>query len=194
MEICLEVQPTGIRTYKDRIAFSLSFRAEESPFFAGLASIRKIYAEALNELGYKGTFAILLPRAVHFWLTTIMSENAGHYVPIIALELRNQLRDWYNHLPSTLRFPLGTGPLFDLRKTHLSCVFLSLRVMILWPFLVRYIEMGSAKDIDESCTQQEREQLTREARECLECCRSYIHASRSLLMQKTLVTHVTLRA
>jgi hypothetical protein len=48
------MQPTGIRSYKETISFALDYRDDESPFFMALSAVRKIYFEAINELGYTG--------------------------------------------------------------------------------------------------------------------------------------------
>jgi hypothetical protein len=59
MEMCLGLHPTGLRAYRDIISFALTFGAEDSLFFIGLASIRKIGAEALSLLGFAGTIRLV---------------------------------------------------------------------------------------------------------------------------------------
>jgi hypothetical protein len=83
--------------------------------------------------------------------------------------------------------------LFDLRKSHLRCISTILRVMLFWPFISRYAEMeaGIAKEVAYSSA--ERLEVTQRAKDCLQNCVSYIANSKALLMQKCIVSHVTLR-
>jgi len=191
--MCLELQPTGIRSYKDIISYVLDFRDEESPFFMALASVRKIYVEALNELGFTGMYLFSFSCCFVSPAELTCLDNSCYYVPVVCHELDNQLSGWYTHLPKTLRFPTNDTMLFDLHKSHLRCVSTLLRVMIFWPFVYRYIEEEAEIPKGVAFPAAERTEVGQRARECLRNCISYIAGSKALLMQRCLVSHVTLR-
>ena len=135
----------------------------------------------------------VLSHQIHIFLTNF---TVGHaiYVPIVAVELRNQTLNWHEHLPAPLQFPLDASPLFDLRKAHLRGQLFCLLAVIYWPFVLRHVENTANGQVEPSESIGERMAVHERAKECIECCILHLKASEGIMMQKTLVSHAALRA
>ncbi|KAH6680158.1 hypothetical protein B0J14DRAFT_633752 [Halenospora varia] len=175
LEVCLELPSSGIRTFQETLPLPTSPVEEEGMyFFLALISLRKLLAEVIETIGFK----------------------AGHalYVPIVAVELRNQILSWHEHLPITLQFPLDASPLFDLRRAHLRGQLFCLLSVIYWPFVLRHIEDTASAADGPVENAGERSAVHERAKECLDWCVLHLKASEGIMMQKTLVSHAALRA
>ncbi|PGH20116.1 hypothetical protein AJ80_03684 [Polytolypa hystricis UAMH7299] len=177
LSVTLELPQSGILAFHESVPLPTSQVEEEGLYyFLALISIRKLLAEVVDTVGFK----------------------AGHalYVPIVAIELRNQIFDWHKALPPSLQFQLDASPLFDLRKAHLRGQLLCLLVVVYWPFVLRHVE-DYAKGQQEACnevTAAERHSVHERAKQCIEYCIMELKAAEGIMMQKTLVSHPAVRA
>jgi hypothetical protein len=64
----------------------------------------------------------------------LTSSTTATNAPVVALELRSQIDDWYHHLPSSLRLSLDQSFLFDTHKAYLRCAYHALIAVVTWPF------------------------------------------------------------
>lgn len=167
LEVCLELPSSGIRTFQEAFPLPASQIEEEGLyFFLALISLRNLLAEVIETIGFKSGHAI--------------------YVPIVAVELHNQILGWHEHLPASLQFPLDASPIFDLRRAHLRGQLFCLLSVVYWPFVL--------KCVDDSHGEGEMEAVLERAKECLVWCVLHLQASEGIMMQKTLVSHAALRA
>ena len=129
----------------------------------------------------------------HFtmWLADgCLGSAFATYAPVIAIELRNQIDDWFRHLPNSLRFPLDHSLLFDKRRAYLRCQYHALIAVVFWPFVARSKEaFYSGKRAND----EESERIQRGATECLTACRNYLKGTDEILTQKTVDSHVVVR-
>lgn len=109
------------------------------------------------------------------------------YAPVVVMELRNQIDDWYQHLPSSLRFESDHSLSYDKRRAYLKCQYHALIAVVFWPFV--------ARSRDASCDAQwlVDERVSRGAKDCLEACRDFLRISDDVVTQKTLDSHVLVR-
>lgn len=115
-------------------------------------------------------------------------------MPIVAVELRNQILSWHEHLPASLQFPLDASPLFDLRKAHLRGQLFCLLSVIYWPFVLRHVENSATGQAEYNEANTEQTAVHDRAKECIDCCVLHLRASEGIMMQKTIASHATIRA
>jgi hypothetical protein len=108
-------------------------------------------------------------------------------------ELRNQVNQWYAHLPLALRFPIDSTPLFDLRKAYLRAQYIALFVVIGWPSVLRILELGE-QGADMQDNSPEVSVMMKQAKECLSSCALILAASEELLSRRNLGSHMMLWA
>ncbi|KAF4627426.1 hypothetical protein G7Y89_g10732 [Cudoniella acicularis] len=191
LEVCLELPSSGIRTFQETLPLPTSPIEEEGMyFFLALISLRKLLAEVIETIGFKCRIPLL------FLNEKLITKTAGHaiYVPIVAVELRNQILSWHDHLPVALQFPLDASPLFDLRRAHLRNQLFCLLSVIYWPFVLKHVEDSATQMEGTAENTVERAAVHERAKECLEWCILHLRASEGIMMQKTLVSHAALRA
>lgn len=112
------------------------------------------------------------------------------FAPVVVGELRKQVREWYHHLPSAVRFPLDSTPLFDSRKSFLRIQYMALHVVLGWPSVLRILENS-----EEEASAQENETIvvTREhARHCIKSSALLLSIADEQLMGRKMGTHFTL--
>jgi hypothetical protein len=114
------------------------------------------------------------------------------YAPVIVLELRAQLQEWYQHLPPSVRFSLDGSLLFDTRNAHLRSLYIGVHVVMTWPGTLRCIEWGIIDQRDLGQNRAEWEKVRSEAQECLRNCSLYLEVGEELLMGRTMGLHSTL--
>ncbi|RDW63900.1 hypothetical protein BP5796_10402 [Coleophoma crateriformis] len=180
LEVCLELPSSGMRAFQETLSLPTSSVDEEGLYyFLALISLRKLLVEVIETIGFKSGRAI--------------------YAPIVAVELRNQIRSWHEHLPTSLRFALDATPLFDLRKAYLRSQWFCLSSVIYWPFVLRHVEnlAAAAEEGDQMVLEEElneRAAVHERAKECVEFCVLHLRASEGIMMQKTFVSHSSIRA
>ncbi|RDW77354.1 hypothetical protein BP6252_05407 [Coleophoma cylindrospora] len=179
LEVCLELPSSGMRAFQETLSLPTSSVDEEGLYyFLALISLRKLLVEVIETIGFKSGRAI--------------------YAPIVAVELRNQIRSWHEHLPTSLRFTLDATPLFDLRKAYLRSQWFCLSSVIYWPFVLRHVEnLAAAAEGDQMVLEEElneRAAVHERAKECVEFCVLHLRASEGIMMQKTFVSHSSIRA
>jgi hypothetical protein len=102
-------------------------------------------------------------------------------------EIQSQLKEWYNHLPSVVRFPLDTSPLFDKQKSFLRIQYFGIFVVMRWESVLRLLQRGSSnppntRPLNEmSHFDIERDKEHVEARECIESCFLVLGVAEELL-------------
>ena len=103
------------------------------------------------------------------------------------MELRNQIDDWYRHLPSSLRFPSDHSILFDKRRAYLRCQYHALIAVVFWPFVAR------SREVSYDLQWLDYEHVSQGAKDCLEACRDFLRIADEVVTQKTLDSHVLVR-
>lgn len=112
------------------------------------------------------------------------------FAPVVVGELRKQVREWYHHLPSAVRFPLDSTPLFDSRKSFLRIQYMALHVVLGWPSVLRILENSEG---EASAQENETIVVTREhARHCIKSSALLLSVADEQLMGRKMGTHFTL--
>jgi hypothetical protein len=106
------------------------------------------------------------------------------------MELRNQIDDWYRHLPSSLKFPSDHSLLFDKRRAYLRCQYHALIAVVFWPFVARRKDTSF---VGKRCDDDESERILCGSNECLTACRNFLKGTDEILTQKTVDSHVIVR-
>ncbi|KAF9891098.1 hypothetical protein FE257_005034 [Aspergillus nanangensis] len=173
LEVCLELPPSGLKHYETKVPLPSSHYEEEGMYcLLAISSLRKLMVEVVKAVGMKGS-------------------AVATYAPVVVMELRNQIDNWYRHLPSSLRFPLDRSLLFDKRRAYLRCQYHALIVVVFWPFVPRSKEppYNGRYYIDE-----ESQRIIQGSKECLTACRDFLKGTDEILTQKTLGSHVIVRS
>ncbi len=155
-------------------------------YLLALTSLRKLMVEVVPSAGSKGR----IPLSDVSPANSRLGFASTTYAPVVAMELRNQIDDWFHHLPTSLRFPPDHSLLFDKRRAYLRCQYHALIAVVFWPFVARSKEplfRGKPADDDES------ERVQRGASECLNACRNFLKGTDEILTQKTIDSHVIVR-
>ncbi|KAI4713397.1 hypothetical protein J4E89_002377 [Alternaria sp. Ai002NY15] len=165
------MHPIGLRHFHELVPLP-QFEEEDSGFYFFLAqiSLRKFLTQTLEVVGYFTGQVI--------------------FAPVVVGELRKQVREWYHHLPSAVRFPLDSTPLFDSRKSFLRIQYMALHVVLGWPSVLRILENS-----EEEASAQENETIvvTREhARHCIKSSALLLSVADEQLMGRKMGTHFTL--
>jgi hypothetical protein len=167
------MHPIGLRHFHDLVPLP-QFEEEDSGFYFFLAqiSLRKFLTQTLEVVGY------LVGRVV--------------FAPVVTGELRKQVREWYDHLPSIVRFPLDSTPLFDSRKSFLRGQYIALHVVFGWPSVLELVKQG---DGDATYQDQDTFLVTRDqAQDCLRSSALFLSIADEQLMGRKMGTHFTLYA
>ncbi|KAF2820060.1 hypothetical protein CC86DRAFT_471706 [Ophiobolus disseminans] len=173
IEATIKMHPIGLRHFHDLVPLP-QFEEEDSGFYFFLAqiSLRKFLTQTLEVVGY------LVGRVV--------------FAPVVTGELCKQVREWYDHLPHVVRFPLDSTPLFDSRKSFLRGQYIALHVVLGWPSVLELMKQG-----DSDATHQDQETLlvTRDqAQDCLRSSALFLSIADEQLMGRKMGTHFTLYA
>ncbi|CAN9325657.1 unnamed protein product [Alternaria alternata] len=148
------------------------FEEEDSGFYFFLAqiSLRKFLTQTLEVVGYFTGQVI--------------------FAPVVIGELRKQVREWYDHLPSVVQFPIDSTPLFDSRKSFLRVQYIALHVVLGWPSVLKILEVS-----EEEAGAQDDETIviTRDhARHCIKSSALLLSIADEQLMGRKMGTHFTL--
>ncbi|KAF1973093.1 hypothetical protein BU23DRAFT_143153 [Bimuria novae-zelandiae CBS 107.79] len=169
----MKMFPVGIRQFHEMVPLP-QFEEEDSGFYYFLAqiSLRKFLTQSLEVVGYHSGRVI--------------------YAPVIMRELRKQAREWYDHLPAVVRFPLDATPVFDSRKSFLRGQYVALFVVLGWPSVLKIMEHGIGEDapFDQNAIEIMKEQ----AAECIRGCCLYLSVADEQLMGRTMGTHFSMWA
>jgi hypothetical protein len=186
LEAVLKLHPIGLRQFHEVVPLPLTDAEDEGYYyFFAQASLRKILTETLDVVGYRVGQVI--------------------YAPLVAQELCKQVDDWCmlllqfyysygipadiaidKHLPSHVRFPVNTMPIFDLRKAFLRIQYLALHAVIFWPSVLQLLENNATTVPDSNGHLLDRKKAQREARECVENITLVCEVAGELLMQRHL--------
>jgi hypothetical protein len=112
------------------------------------------------------------------------------FAPVVIGELRKQVREWYDHLPSVVQFPIDSTPLFDSRKSFLRVQYIALHVVLGWPSVLKILEVS-----EEEAGAQDHETIvvTRDhARHCIKSSALLLSIADEQLMGRKMGTHFTL--
>jgi hypothetical protein len=172
IEATIKMHPIGLRHFHDLVPLP-QFEEEDSGFYFFLAqiSLRKFLTQTLEVVGY------LVGRVV--------------FAPVVTGELRKQVREWYDHLPSIVRFPLDSTPLFDSRKSFLRGQYIALHVVLGWPSVLEIIK-GDGEAINQD---QETQLVIRDqAQDCIRSSALFLSIADEQLMGRKMGTHFTLYA
>jgi hypothetical protein len=167
------MHPIGLKHFHELVPLP-QFEEEDSGFYFFLAqiSLRKFLTQTLEVVGY------LTGRVI--------------FAPVVTGELRKQVREWYDHLPAVVRFPLDATPLFDSRKSFLRIQYIALHVVLGWPSVLKILE-NSESDIVSQDT--ETSLVTREhAQHCMTSSALLMSIAEEQLMGRKMGTHFTLYA
>ncbi|KAJ4373798.1 hypothetical protein N0V83_002537 [Neocucurbitaria cava] len=173
VEATSKMHPTGLRHFHDLVPLP-QFEEEDSGFYFFLAqiSLRKFLTQTLEVVGY------LTGRVI--------------FAPVVIGELRKQVREWYDHLPSVVRFPLDASPLFDSRKSFLRIQYIALHVVFGWPSVLKILENSEG---DPTIPDQETLRVTTEqANSCIRSSALLMSIADEQLMGRKMGTHFTLYA
>ncbi|ORY19674.1 hypothetical protein BCR34DRAFT_595142 [Clohesyomyces aquaticus] len=174
LEATMKMHPTGLRHFHDIVPLP-RFDEEDSGFYYFLAqiSLRKFLTQSMEVVGYQSGRVV--------------------YAPVVTKELRKQIREWYEHLPAAVRFPVDATPVFDSRKSFLRGQYVALFVVLGWPSVLKIMEHGVGGDsahIDSDTLGVAREQ----AQGCIEGCCLFLSVADEQLMGRKMGTHFTLWA
>jgi hypothetical protein len=173
LEATMKMHPIGLRHFHELVPLP-QFEEEDSGFYYFLAqiSLRKFLTQSLEVVGYHAGRVI--------------------YAPVVTKELRKQVREWYDHLPSVVRFPLDATPVFDTRKSFLRGQYIALFVVLGWPSVLKLMEHG---EVDGPSLSQEALAVTRDqAQVCIKSCCMFLSVSDEQLMGRKMGTHFSLYA
>ncbi|KAF2691456.1 hypothetical protein K458DRAFT_381311 [Lentithecium fluviatile CBS 122367] len=174
LEATMKMHPIGLRQFHDTVPIP-QFEEEDSGFYYFLAqiSLRKFLTQSLEVVGYHSGRVI--------------------YAPVVTKELRKQIREWYDHLPSLVRFPLDATPVFDSRKSFLRGQYFALFVVLGWPSVLKIMEHGDSEGIPG--LDAEGLAVTKEqASGCIRGCCILLSVADEQLMGRKMGTHFTLWA
>jgi hypothetical protein len=173
LEATLKMFPVGIRQFHEMVPLP-QFEEEDSGFYYFLAqiSLRKFLTQSLEVVGYHSGRVI--------------------YAPVVTRELRKQVREWYDHLPAVVRFPLDATPLFDSRKSFLRGQYVALFVVLGWPSVLKIMEHGTGEGapFDENAIAVMKEQ----ASGCIRGCCLFLSVADEQLMDRKMGTHFSMWA
>ncbi|KAF1838520.1 hypothetical protein BDW02DRAFT_389372 [Decorospora gaudefroyi] len=171
LEATCKMHPIGLRHFHELVPLP-QFEEEDSNFYFFLAQIclRKFLTQSLEVVGYLTGQVI--------------------YVPVVTGELRKQVREWYDHLPLVVRFPLEATPLFDSRKSFLRVQYLGLQVVLSWPSVLKVLEWSHGET---PIPDPEAEVATRDqARHCMKTSALLLSVADEQLMGRKMGTDFTL--
>lgn len=173
LEATMKMHPIGLRNFHEIVPLP-QFEEEDSGFYFFLAqiSLRKFLTQSLEVVGYHSGKVI--------------------YAPVITKELRKQVREWYDHLPSVVRFPLDATPVFDIRKSFLRGQYVALFIVLGWPSILKIMEnsQNEGPPFDQETLAVTRDQ----ARSCVQGCCMILSVADEQLMGRKMGTHFTLWA
>lgn len=173
LEATMKMHPIGLRHFHEMVPLP-QFEEEDSGFYFFLAqiSLRKFLTQCLEVVGYHSARVI--------------------YAPVVTRELRKQVREWYDHLPSVVRFPLDAAPVFDTRKSFLRGQYFALFVVLGWPSVLKIMEHGDGEGVplDPDTLVATKEQ----AAGCIRGCCLFLSVADEQLMGRKMGTHFTLIA
>ncbi|KAF2000728.1 hypothetical protein P154DRAFT_619961 [Amniculicola lignicola CBS 123094] len=173
LEATMKMHPTGLRHFHDMVPLP-QFEEEDSGFYYFLAqiSLRKFLTQSLEVVGYHSGRVI--------------------YAPVVTKELRKQVREWYDHLPSAIRFPVDGSPVFDSRKSFLRGQYVALFVVLGWPSVLKIMEHGEGEGppLDHETLAVTKDQ----AAGCIKGCCLFLSVADEQLMGRKMGTHFTLWA
>lgn len=165
------MHPIGLRHFHDLVPLP-QFEEEDSGFYFFLAqiSLRKFLTQSLEVVGYFTGQVV--------------------FVPVVVGELRKQVREWYDHLPSVVRFPLDASPLFDSRKSFLRVQYIALHVVLGWPSVLKLLENHESGVVSLDI---ETLQITKDqAQSCMKSSALLMSVAEEQLMGRKLGTYFTL--
>ena len=171
LEATMKMHPIGLRHFHELVPLP-QFEEEDSGFYYFLAQItlRKLLTQTLEVVGYHSGRVI--------------------YAPVVTKELRKQVREWYDHLPPVVRFPLDSTPVFDCRKSFLRGQYIGLFVVLGWPSVLKIMEHGEA---DGPTLSQETLAVTKDqAQVCIKSCCVFLSVADEQLMGRKMGTHFSL--
>lgn len=187
LEAVVKMHPIGLRHFHDMIPLPLSRKREEDLYyFLAQASLRKLLMETLDVVGHQSQPPYLLPRKIS---TNAIIEGQVIYAPVVTAELQNQSKEWYRHLPPSLKFPIDSSPLLDPRKSFLRIQYVGVFVVIGWPAVLQVLELGPNEELG-----SELSPVQEQARRCLASCRMMIAAAGDTLCRRNLGSQLTLWA
>lgn len=173
LEATMKMHPIGLRHFHEMVPLP-QFEEEDSGFYYFLAqiSLRKFLTQSLEVVGYHSGQVI--------------------YAPVVTRELRKQVREWYDHLPSVVRFPLDATPVFDSRKSFLRAQYVALFVVLGWPSVLKIMEHGEGEgpplDADTRAVTKD------QAASCIQGCCLLTSIADEQLMSRKMGTHFSLWA
>lgn len=173
LEATMKMHPIGLRHFHELVPLP-QFDEEDSGFYFFLAqiSLRKFLTQSLEVVGYHSGRVI--------------------YAPVVTKELRKQVREWYDHLPSAVRFPIDDTPVFDSRKSFLRGQYVALFVVLGWPSVLKIMEHGDGDGVP---FDQETLAVTRDqAQGCIRGCCLFLSIADEQLMGRKMGTHFSLWA
>lgn len=165
-------------------------------YLLALVSLRKLMVEVVPSKSVKGKPMLLglscFPRPRRVSLMETQETASATYAPVVVMELRNQIDDWFHHLPTSLRFPPDHSLLFDKRRAYLRCQYHALIGVMFWPFVARSKEVTGHGGV-RAAADPEVDRIQRGANECLSACRNFLKGTDEILTQKTIESHVIVR-
>jgi len=166
------MHPIGLRHFHDIIPLPLSRKREEDLYyFLAQAALRKLLMETLDVVGHQ-SMSWLFELRIEINKSV---EGQVIYAPVVTAELQNQSKEWYHHLPASLKFPIDASPLLDPRKSFLRIQYIGLFIVVGWPSVLQVLELGPAEEI-----RSELSPVQEQARRCLASCRLMIAASEEI--------------
>ncbi|KAF2741543.1 hypothetical protein EJ04DRAFT_571614 [Polyplosphaeria fusca] len=173
LEATMKMHPIGLRHFHEVVPLP-QFEEEDSGFFFFLAqiSLRKFLTQSLEVVGYHAGRVI--------------------YAPVVTRELRKQVKEWYDHLPQAVRFPIDATPVFDSRKSFLRGQYIALFVVLGWPSVLKIMEIGDAGD--GGLGDQELALTREQAQGCIQGCCLFLKVADEQLIGRKMGTHFTLWA
>ncbi|RVX68277.1 hypothetical protein B0A52_07280 [Exophiala mesophila] len=138
-----------------------SFEHDEpgSYWFLSEIAFRKIFSNSRDGFG---------------WNTFTLHRGA------VVNEIILQLQQWYDYLPTQIKFPMTIGPLMDSHKVFLRAQYYAVVAVLHWSSIVRLLT-SPPRDEQEHIT------LLKSGRQALESCILHVHAVESLLQERHLM-------
>lgn len=170
LQALLKSHPIGLRQYHEMVPLPLpSNETEVYYYFFAQVSLRRLLTETLDVVGYRVGQII--------------------YAPVVAMELFKQAKEWYEHLPGLVQFPMSSEPVFDIRKAFLRYQFSALHVVIFWPSVLQLLEKEALQAQspavpDTPAAYELHESLRTETASCLTHCALCCDLAEEILMNR----------
>lgn len=150
-----------LQSQNEFVPLPLSERDESGMYwFLSEIAFRKIFSQSREGVGWSTYYTL-----------------SGQ---LVVDEIILQLQQWYSHLPSHIKFPLGVGPLLDPQKVFLRAQFYAINATLHWAYIVRILATRPRDSIEQA-------KLLKGGSRCLDFATMHVFAVESLFQERHLM-------